>query len=135
MADVKVKILEKLNSLISEGRKLKEDAQTRKDPNIQMWMMRAHKLLERIGGVEMTKKFNMAGAFSYNTRATEQELNDLALRSIEARTNYLIVIKEDLELFYDKDEPQLNKIKNKFEAGLDFGVIKSKFSTERERGK
>ena len=135
MADVKEKILERLDSLISEGRKLKEDVLDRKDLKIQMWDMRAKKLLERIGGEEATKKFNIAGAFSYNTRATERELNDLALRSIEARTNYLIVIKEDLELFDDKDEPQLNKIKNKLEAGLNLGVFKGKFSTEREHNK
>ena len=135
MNEVKAKILDKLNSLIDEGKKLKSEVKNSEDPNIQMWEMRAKQLLERVGGLEISKKFNMVGMFAYNMRSTERELLDLELRGIEARTNYLIVIKEDLELFDDKDEPQLNKIKNKFEAGLNIGVFKGKYSTERERGK
>ena len=134
MADAKEKIIERLSSLIEEGKKLKGEIQNPEDPNLQMWEIRVTKLLERLGGDKLIGDFNMTGAFSFNMYAGEQECLEYAKKSLEARTNFLIATKEDIELFDDKDKPQLKNIKNKYEAGINVGFFKGKVSTEREHG-
>ena len=131
MNETTKKIIGKLDSLIEEGGRLKKEIRDPEDPNIQMWEMRANKLLERIGGEKLTGDFSAAGAFSFDMYATSQECLDYALRAIGARTNCLIVIKEDLELFDESDEQELKKIKHKFEVGADLGIIKGKYTQER----
>ena len=135
MSDTKEKIIERLSSLIEEGKKLKDGIQSSEDPNLHMWMMRATKLLERMGGDKLKRDFNMAGAFSYNTHGNDRYFLEYAKKSIEAETNFLIATREDAEMFDEKDEPQLKNIKNKFEAGFNFGIFKGKASTEREHDK
>ena len=135
MSDVKEKIIERLNSLIVDGKRLKDEIKSDEDPNIRMWRMRATKLLERIGGDKLKRDFNMAGAFPVDTMGSDRYFLELAKKSLEAETNFLIATKEDTEMFDEKDEPQLKNIKNKFEAGFNFGIFKGKASTEREHEK
>ena len=135
MSDTKEKIIERLNSIIEEGEKLKSEVNSYKDPKIKMWEMRATTLLERIGGEELVRKFVAVGSFSIRRGMSDKEWLDYKIKAIEGRTNFLIVKKEDLELFSEEDEPQIKKIRDKFEAGIDLGLIKGKVSRERERDK
>ena len=96
MADAKEKIIERLSSLIEEGKKLKDGIQSSEDPNLHMWMMRATKLLERMGGDKLKRDFNMAGAFSYNTHGNDRYFLEYAKKSIEA-INKLFSQPEKLE--------------------------------------
>lgn len=132
MSEVKEKIIKRLEGLIGEGEQLKNTAIQAEDPNVHMWRMKCSKLLERIGGEKLIGKFNAAGSFSYNTRMSESERVLYRKRQIEGRTNFLKVTKDDLELFDDNDEPELKRIKHKFEGGVDLGILKGKYTQERE---
>jgi len=132
MSEVKEKIIKRLEELIEEGEQFKNTTIQAKDSNVDMWRMKCHKLLERIGGEKLNGEFNAAGAFSYNMRMSESERVQYRKRQIEGRTNFLKVTKDDLELFDDNDEPELKRIKHKFEGGLDLGILKGKYTQERE---
>jgi len=134
VSEVKDKIIKKLISLIEEAEILKKEITSYKDPRIDTWKMKSRKLLERIGEDRLAGQFNAAGTSSFNMMASERERFNYVLRVLEGRKNFLIVVKEDLELFEEEDAPELRKIKHKFEAGLDLKIIKGKYTQERERG-
>ena len=94
--------------------------------------MTVEKLLERIGGEKLVYAFRCAISFSFNVRADDTARLEYKLKQLEVGKNYLIVIKDDLELFDDADEKDLKKIKHKFEAGVDLGIVKGKYTHERE---
>jgi len=131
MPNTKQKILTRLGDLIiqiSDLMKERHDSQ-----KADLWKKRVIKLLERMGGEKLVGKFHSAGAFSFTMYPSEGELQEYYLKQISAWHNFLITLKEDLELFDDIDEPELSKIKHKFEIGANVGILKGKYSQEKEK--
>jgi len=131
MANAKNKILERLGNLIDQIEDLKKERHGSQCADL--WKKRVEKLVERIGGDKLSGDFFSAGAFSFSMYAGEGELQEYYLKQMNAWHNFLVVIKEDLELFDDIDEPELSKIKHKFEIGANVGIFKGKYSQEKER--
>ena len=134
MNDTKQKILTRLSDLINqipELKKVKYDSES-----VKLWEERVKKLLERIGGEKIIKDFNKISSFAMSMFAkTDTEHEEIFLKRLTARNSFLVALKEDLELFDESDEPELKKIKHKFELGADLGIIKGKYSQEREKDK
>ena len=132
MSDVKIRIITKLDELISEAKKLHGEIVDPNDTRVDMWEMRSRKLLEKIGGEKLKGEFNAAGAFSFNMRMSDHERLNYSRRQLEGRKNYLLVVKEEMEFFQEEDESELKKIKHKFVGGINLGIFKAEYVQGRE---
>lgn len=131
MDETKQKILKRLEELLSQIPGLKKENY---DSELtDLWEERVKKLLERIGGEKLIKDFHHSGATAFNMYASERELQEYYLKRLSGYNNFLTALKEDLELFDETDESTLTKLKHKFEVGANLGIIKGKYSQEREK--
>jgi len=131
MPSLEEKIVNRLQELIQEGEQLSKEISQSEDPNFDMWRMKCEKLLERMGGEELVGQYTSVGEFSYVVGMSESESLEYDKRAIGGRTDFLKVVKDDLELFGGEDEKELKKIKHRFEGGINLGILKGKYTQER----
>jgi hypothetical protein len=131
MEDTKQKIIKRLDELINQIPELRKEYH--ESEKIGLWQERVKKILERIGGESLVRKFNSAGAFAFHMNPSDAEKQEYYLKQINGWSNFLIALKEDLELFDESDNEGLKKIKHKFEMGANLGIVKGKYSQEREK--
>ena len=131
MNNTQEKIIKKLDELIKEIPELKNKQYNSDEADL--WKKRTKKLMERIGGEDLESKFIGAGAFAHSMHADEREIQEYYLKQLKSWNNFLIVLKEDMEMFDEKDEPTLTKVKHKFGLGLNTGILKANYNQEREK--
>ena len=103
MNNTQEKIIKKLDELIKEIPELKNKQYNSDEADL--WKKRTKKLMERIGGEDLESKFIGAGAFAHSMHADEREIQEYYLKQLKSWNNFLIVLKEDMEMFDEKDEP------------------------------
>ena len=133
MDETKKKILTKLDELMAEAMSLKSDIKDHEDLRVRTWKIATEKLLERIGGEKLIRDFRSSTSFSFNVMDGDDERLEYKKKVLEGGKNFLKITKDDLELFEDSDEKELKKIKHKFEAGIDIGIVKGKYTHESEK--
>lgn len=113
---LKEKIIRRLDELMASGSQIKESMAIQNDEEYEMWEMQCTKLLERIGGETLVDQYASAGLCAHGPIMSDEQALEFKKRRVSGRINYLKVLKDDLILFGDEDEPELKKIKHKFEG-------------------
>jgi len=102
--------------------------------NLGLWKQRVETLILRIGGEKLLARYNKVSTRKLSSLERILREDEEPIFDLEGAINFLTAIKEDVELFGDKEsEKEAKRIKKHFEAEVGIpGVVKTKWGAKEE---
>ena len=114
MTNGKNRILDRISELIDQADGVKKSGESEE---ADLWRKRVKTLLERIGGDKLIREYNNCFPCVVFIGKSKEDNQRSFLDEISKIKNLLIAVKEDIEIFGDKEtEKETKKIKRHFKA-------------------